>query len=77
MAIVRIIAPGALHARVGSLGCGGDPDTVLAWVKEMLGETGDTYTVRHLPHGEQPQQGEETHELRGHHGHYGRLAVRK
>lgn len=35
------------------------------------------YQVRHLPHGEQPQHGEETHELRGHHGYYGRLAVRR
>lgn len=35
------------------------------------------YQVRHLPHGHDPEPGEETHDLRGHHGHYGRLAVRK
>jgi hypothetical protein len=37
----------------------------------------DSYTVRHLPHGEPPEPGETVEPLGGHHGHYGRLAVQR
>ena len=33
--------------------------------------------ARYLPHGQEPEPGETVSELRGHHGHYSRLAVRQ
>lgn len=35
------------------------------------------YQVRHLPHGQEPEPGEAVETLGGHHGHYGRLAVKR
>lgn len=35
------------------------------------------YTVRYLPHGEEPAPGERVETLRGHHGAHAGLAVRR